>query len=137
MISNINDVNLFNKLGFQVNDNFDKLFILDDINGDDNNYLFGYYDNGLLVGFIHVIKLVDELEIINIVVDKDYRVKGYGSKLLNYIIDYFDNVRTIFLEVNVNNKAAINLYKKFEFEVVNVRKKYYGNDDCYVMRKER
>ena len=138
MINNIAEKNKeqFINLGFQVNEKFDKLFSLDDINSNDNNYLFGYYVNNYLLGFIHVIRLIDELEIINVVVDKKYRNRGIGSKLIEYVISNFNDVKNIFLEVNTNNKNAIKLYEKYNFSIVNIRKKYYGNDDCYVMRKE-
>ena len=40
----------------------------------------------------------------------------------------------ITLEVNTNNIAAINLYKKFKFEKIGIRKKYYNNiDDALIM----
>lgn len=43
-------------------------------------------------------------------------------------------LKDITLEVNVNNIPAINLYKKYEFEEVGVRKKYYNNvDDAIIM----
>ncbi len=138
MISNISDNYLldFNRIGVQVNSNFEKLFDLNTINEDDNCELFGYFDSEKLVGFIHITKLVDELEIINIVVDDAYRRMGIGSKLIEFILNMFKEYKAIFLDVNVNNSSAIKLYKKYNFSVVNTRKHYYGNDDCYVMRKE-
>ena len=138
MISNIFDCSSeqFINLGLQVNNKFDKLFSLDNILNDSNNILFGYYEKDELIGFIHLVKLVDELEIINIVVDYNHRNKGIGSKLLEYVFSNVDNIKKIFLEVNVNNINAIKLYKKYGFKVINVRNNYYGNDDCYVMGKE-
>ena len=42
----------------------------------------------------------------------------------------------ISLEVNENNNAAIELYKKFNFEIVGCRKKYYnGKDNAIIMTK--
>ena len=36
-----------------------------------------------------------------------------------------------------NNEIAVNLYSKFNFEKVAVRKKYYNNiDDAYLMVKK-
>ena len=98
--------------------------------------MFGYFEHDELRGFIHLIKLVDELEIINIVVDKKYRNQGIGSKLLEYVFSNVDGIKNVFLEVNVNNKNAIKLYEKYDFKLINIRNNYYGNDDCYVMRKE-
>ena len=39
------------------------------------------------------------------------------------------------LEVNTENIAAINLYKKFNFEIINTRKKYYEGKDAYIMER--
>jgi len=44
-----------------------------------------------------------------------------------------DSVETVTLEVAVNNEAAINLYKKFGFEIIHIRKKYYNGIDAYLM----
>ena len=43
-------------------------------------------------------------------------------------------LKDITLEVNVNNIPAINLYKKYNFKEVGIRKKYYNNtDDAIIM----
>ena len=47
------------------------------------------------------------------------------------------NMKSITLEVNVNNNIAINLYKKYGFKEVGIRPKYYNNtDDAIIMTKE-
>ena len=44
------------------------------------------------------------------------------------------NLQCITLEVNVKNENAIKLYKKYNFEEVGRRKKYYNNiDDAIIM----
>lgn len=46
-------------------------------------------------------------------------------------------LKDITLEVNINNIPAINLYKKYSFEEVGIRKKYYNNiDDALIMTKK-
>ncbi len=50
----------------------------------------------------------------------DYHGKGIGAKLLSTVIDLADkwlNLRRIELEVNTDNEAALNLYKKFDFKI--------------------
>ena len=43
-------------------------------------------------------------------------------------------LKDITLEVNINNISAINLYKKYDFKEVGLRKKYYNNcDDALIM----
>lgn len=43
--------------------------------------------------------------------------------------------KKINLEVNEKNIIAINLYKKFGFEQVGLRKKYYNDQDAVLMSK--
>lgn len=133
---NINDEDKFLKLGFLVNEKFDKLFDLNFIIDSSNEDVFGYYDGDKLIGFVHVLKTFECLEIINIVVDLDYRRKGIAISLINYVIDFYDDLEYILLEVNEKNDSAINLYKKIGFYLINIRKKYYGNEDALIMRKE-
>ena len=52
------------------------------------------------------------------------------------MIDFYDDLEYILLEVNEKNDSAINLYKKIGFYLINIRKKYYGNEDALIMRKE-
>ncbi len=67
----------------------------------------------------------------NIVVKKDKRNLGIGSKLLEEIIKKAIeiNSKTITLEVNENNLPAIKLYEKYGFKQIGLRKKYYNNID--------
>ena len=57
--------------------------------------------------------------------------------LLDYIINYCKNINIsqINLEVNSNNTIAINLYKKFGFKQVGLRKNYYSNGDALLFSK--
>ena len=54
----------------------------------------------------------------NIVVDTQYQNKGYGKKLLDYIIKYAKdgNYNNIELYVYCFNEKAIKLYEKYGFE---------------------
>lgn len=62
---------------------------------------------------------------IGIMVHKDFQHKGVGTKLMEAIIDISDNwlmlIRTE-LSVFADNEKAINLYKKFGFEVEGTKK---------------
>ena len=62
-----------------------------------------------------------------------------SSLLLENLIIYSKskNLKTITLEVNEHNLYAINLYKKFNFDTVGIRKKYYdGKDTAIIMNKK-
>ena len=69
-----------------------------------------------------------EIEIISILIDKKFRKKGIGKGLLNDLLSLANKkkIQHIFLEVSVENKIAINLYKKFNFIKVGERKDYYN-----------
>lgn len=85
--------------------------------------------NKEIVGFAGVIDTVDQLEITNIVVKKDFRKKGIGNELLTELIKLAkeNDKEKITLEVNNTNLAAIKLYEKNGFKNVGFRKKYYNN----------
>ena len=99
-----------------------------------NSKYYAYELNNEFIGFICILDLDTELEIIDVFVLPEYQGNGYGDKLLKYILDNYKN-RNYFLEVNVNNERAINLYKKNGFEVLDIRKHYYKDEDAYVMSK--
>lgn len=89
-----------------------------------------------IVGFAGIWQAVDDIHITNIVVKKDFRQKGIGSKLLEKMIEIATSkkVVSLTLEVNCNNQPAIKLYKKYNFKHLGTRKKYYhGTDDAYIM----
>lgn len=132
----IKDIDSFNKIGLLVNNNFVNLFKLEYIIDSKDEDVYGYYDKDKLVGFVHVLKTFECLEIINVVVDTDYRKKGIATKLIDYLNECYSDIEYILLEVNENNSNAISLYNKLGFNVINVRKKYYGNDDALIMRRE-
>lgn len=99
-----------------------------------NSKYYAYELNNEYIGFICILDLGAELEIIDVFIEPEYQGNGYGDKLLKYILDNYKN-RNYFLEVNVNNKKAINLYKKNGFEILTIRKHYYKDEDAYVMSK--
>lgn len=97
-------------------------------------------DNKKIVGYIGSWLIMDEGQIINIAVKDSHRGKGIGFLLMKFMIDRLEKegCNSIFLDVRVGNTSAINLYKKFNFEVVGKRPKYYsGNDgDAYIMLRK-
>lgn len=93
-------------------------------------YIVAKLDNNI-VGFGGLWKSIDDIHITNIVTKKTLRNKGIGKAILNELINQAKNFgyNIITLEVNENNSPAISLYKKFGFEEVGVRKRYYNNTD--------
>ena len=57
-----------------------------------------------------------------IAIDEKYRGKGYGTELINYIIDLGkkENYTDLYLTVNEENENAIQLYEKIGLKVKNI-----------------
>lgn len=129
------DINSIIELGKSLYANFDKTYIINEY-VDNENYIILVNKEEILNGFLLIYKNIDCYELEVIVVSNDYRNKGIATNLINYFLDkYCKKDEVIFLEVSCENTNAINLYKKFDFEVINIRKKYYGNIDAYIMKK--
>jgi ribosomal-protein-alanine N-acetyltransferase len=131
----LSDLERFNYLGRLVNDNFMNLFNLSDLLASKTDYVYGYYEDNELLGFIHISKSFEVVDIVNIVVDINKRKNGIGKKLIEYVIDSFSDIESIMLEVRESNEVAISFYNKCGFEEINRRKKYYGNEDAIIMKK--
>ena len=90
--------------------------------------------NGKIVGFAGIWFSVDDVHITNIVVHKDFRHQGIGSKLLEELINLSNKKASLTLEVNTKNTNAQKLYLKYGFKNLGIRKKYYnGIEDAYIM----
>lgn len=121
-------------------DNFWSYDVLEEELECDNSYVIvAKVDENTIVGFAGLKVILDEADIMNIVVKKDFRHNGIGSVLLENLINYSKdlNLKTITLEVNENNLSAIRLYDKFSFDKLGIRKNYYdGKSDAIIMSKK-
>ena len=96
-----------------------------------------YEKDGIILGFISAVHLYDTCDIVDLIVDPKYRRKMVATNLIGYLIsDLGENLKLITLEVAKHNEVAIKLYEKFGFEIVSLRKKYYKNDDAYLMARK-
>lgn len=132
----LNDKEAFYKLGTLLKYNFKDFFNLEKILEQGYSSIFGYFLNNELIAFLHIEKSYDEINIINIVVKEEERRKKIGTKLLALLFNKYEDVIKYNLEVKVTNEKAINLYKKFGFIPINLRKNYYEGIDGYLMIKE-
>ena len=92
-------------------------------------YPFVSIMDNVITGFCSAIIVENEMQITSVRVKANYRNKKIATKMLFYLFDIAckKNVLSCILEVRENNIPAINLYKKFGFKKVGVRKKYYAN----------
>ena len=71
-----------------------------------------------------------------------YRRLGIGTLMLNHVMDIVEkegNIDSVFLHVQVNNSEALEFYKRFGFEVVETKEKYYKRiepADAHVLQKK-
>ena len=93
-------------------------------------YIAAKIDNNI-VGLAGVKIILEQADIMNIVVKKDFRRLNIGSMLLENLILISKNAgcKKIMLEVNEKNLPAIYLYKKYGFKQISIRKKYYNNQE--------
>lgn len=82
--------------------------------------------------------IMEEAHISTIATHKTWRGQGYGELMLAAMIQraLLLEASYIVLEVRVSNTPAQTLYRKYCFEVIDTKKKYYrdNNEDAYAMR---
>ena len=132
--ANINDVARINELGENLHNNFSRLFKLNDMLNEGYTKILVYVEEKTIVGFLIATCLYETVDILSIYVDPNYRRRHVASNLIDYLLgEVEETVKVMTLEVAVDNHSAINLYKKFGFEVINIRKNYYKEKDGYLM----
>ncbi len=93
-----------------------------------------------ILGFAGFWIMADEVHIISIAVREDYRRLGIGESLLISTIDQAAELtaRIITLEVRASNIDAQNLYRKYGFNTVGLRRGYYtdNKEDAVLMTLE-
>lgn len=85
-----------------------------------------YWHEGDAVAYLIFNQSDLEIEILRIGVLQEYRNMSIATELLLYLMHIKGN-KEIFLEVNVNNQAAVGLYTKMNFKKVGERKNYYSD----------
>lgn len=101
-------------------------------------YLSAFLDE-VLVGYIGMWIALDEGEITNVSVKKEYQGQKIGFHLLRRLLEEGEQlgVSAYFLEVRKSNQAAIALYERSGFEQAGIRKNFYEDpvEDGIVMCK--
>lgn len=88
-----------------------------------------------IIGFINYDVIYDRLELININIIDSEKGNGYSKLLMEYMINN-NEFKNITLEVRIDNEVAINLYKKYGFVNVAIRKNYYKEKDGILMERK-
>ena len=103
------------------------------------SYLFVLDNDGVIIGYYGFWVMFENVDITKVSIRKEFQ----GMKLSNILMDdclkrvEALSCEKINLEVRVDNYRAINLYKKYGFEEIVVRKDYYGKgEDALILCKE-
>ncbi|CDF11671.1 ribosomal-protein-alanine acetyltransferase [Mycoplasma sp. CAG:776] len=135
--ADVYDIPRINELGGLLEENFSKVYSINEMLEDGISKVFVYEKDDQVVGFLTATYLYETCDILSLVVDPLYRKQMIASNLLDYLIsDMDENLKVITLEVATKNIPALNLYEKFGFEVIHVRKNYYKDDDAYLMSRK-
>jgi len=100
--------------------------------------IFGLLIKNLVVGICVFQVVLDEAQISYFVINQKFRKKGFGSQLMNYLIENCEklNLKKLLLEVSQSNVTAERFYSRFDFYTVGIRKNYY-KDGSHALLKEK
>lgn len=102
----------------------------DELKDDTKHYVVAH-ENGEVIAYGGFAQIFDEAHIMNIAVRKDFRSRGIGRRVLGELTDIADalGIAAMTLEVDVNNAAALGLYKSVGFISYGIRPDYYGKGE--------
>jgi ribosomal-protein-alanine N-acetyltransferase len=92
-----------------------------------------------VIGYAIIAVAAGEAHLLNLSIDSRMQRRGHGSTLLNHVIATVREQRagTLFLEVRPTNDPGRELYRKFGFKRIGVRRDYYpaarGREDAWVL----
>ncbi len=93
-----------------------------------------------IIGYAGMWIMADEAHITSIASRQDHRHQGIGEALLICLVELATakRARIVTLEARVSNQIAQNLYYKFGFDKLGVRKAYYldNKEDAVIMSTE-
>lgn len=100
--------------------------------------LIGAFEDNKVVGYVNTVCIVDEVEINNVAVLKEYRRNHIADRLLKYALKQYPQALRALLEVRESNTPAIKLYEKLGFVKYGERKNYYSKptENAVLMVKE-
>ncbi len=137
-VANQNDVSMLEVIDKQCFDEYERYsanMFLEEVTEKTKRYFVAKYDD-LIIGYVGLQNVSDELSLLKIAVLPQYRKLGVGFKLMELSFDFKKecNANSYFLEVRESNESAIKLYQKFGFKVQGKRENYYdGKETAIVM----
>lgn len=107
---------------------------------EDPGYLFLVAEEDeKIVGYAGLLKILDEGDITNIVIEETYRGRGLGRRLTEALLSegMRCGLRAFTLEVRISNAAAIHVYESLGFVGEGIRRRFYERptEDALIMWK--
>ncbi|MEV5329295.1 ribosomal protein S18-alanine N-acetyltransferase [Nonomuraea fastidiosa] len=92
-----------------------------------------------IVGYAGLAAAADQADVQTIAVLEKHRRSGIGSAMLSELLDEARRrgAREIFLEVRADNPAAQSVYRRFGFEEIGTRRRYYDDGTDAIMMRRR
>ena len=91
-----------------------------------------------IVGFLIEQRCGDEINLLNVAIDKSSQNRGLGKKLIGYFLRIIPNNSSVFLEVNNSNFIARKIYSNLNFRSIDIRKSYYNDGgDALIMKYKK
>lgn len=103
-----------------------------------HSYPFVALIDGAVMGYVCLMSLFEEAQILDIAVDPQQRGRGVARLLMNHAFDQAreQGAELMALEVRASNMAAITLYEQLGFNRTGARQGYYeGKEDAVLMEK--
>lgn len=116
---------------------YSETLLKNELNSDNREYYLAKYKE-TFIGYIGFEICSDGVNLLKICIKKEFRNLGIAKILMQKMFEITtkNNLNKLFLEVNVNNFDAINLYESLGFKTEYTRHKYYKNgDDALIMFK--
>lgn len=92
---------------------------------------------GRIAGYCGCYQILEEAEIVNVAVDKAFRGRGIGRRMLTELMRLGEERGSFAytLEVRVSNAPAIHLYESLGFKSLGIRKNFYEKptEDAVIM----
>lgn len=96
-------------------------------------------EEGKVVGYAGLNRVLDEGDVTNIVVAEEYRGRGLGTALTAALLEEGkkEGIQAFTLEVRFSNLPAVRIYEKLGFVQEGIRKRFYEKpvEDARIMWK--
>ena len=101
--------------------------------------VFGLILSNFVIGICVLHVVLDEAQINFFVVNQNYRKKGFGTYLMNYLIKQCEKLKInkLLLEVSHTNVTADKFYTSFDFSTGGIRRNYYKDGSDALLKEKK